>query len=112
MHNGVTFHPGQGNNAYIFPGVGLGALVIRAKRVTDSMFHRAALTLAEAVPDDMLSRGSVFPSLEDLKAVSLEIAVSVAREAYRLGIATVPEPADLKQTIREYTWQPEYRPLI
>ena len=112
VHNGVTFHPGQGNNAYIFPGVGLGALVVGAKRVTDSMFHRAALTLAEAVPDDMLSRGSIFPSLEDLKAVSLEIAVSVAREAYRLGIATVPEPADLEQAIREYTWQPEYRPLI
>ena len=112
MNKGVTYHQGQGNNACIFPGVGLGALVVGAKRVNDSMFHRAALTLAEAVPDDMLSRGSVFPSLENLKAVSLEIAVSVAREAYRLGITTVPEPADLEQAIRKYTWQPEYRPLI
>ncbi len=111
VHNGQTFHPGQGNNAYIFPGVGLGALVTGAKRVTDSMFHRAALTLAAAVPDSMLARGSVYPSLKELQTVSLEIAVAVAREAYRLGIATAPEPADLSQAIREYTWQPEYRPL-
>ncbi len=111
VHNGITFHPGQGNNAYIFPGVGLGALVTRARQVTDSMFHRAALTLAEAVPDELLGRGSVFPSLKELQTVSLEIAVAVAREAYRLGIATAPEPADLNQAIREYTWQPEYRPL-
>jgi malic enzyme len=75
------------------------------------MFHRAALTLAAAVPDSMLARGSVYPSLKELQTVSLEIAVAVAREAYRLGIATAPEPADLSQAIREYTWQPEYRPL-
>ena len=110
--NGQTFRPGQGNNAYIFPGVGLGALVARARRVTDSMFHQAALTLAEAVPDSMLDQGCIYPSLDDLQTVSLAIAASVAREAYRLGIATAPEPADLSQAVRDYTWQPKYRPLI
>ena len=62
--------------------------------------------------EDRLGRGSVVPWLENVKVVSLEIAVAVAREVYRLGIATVPEPADLGQAIRAFTWQPEYRSLI
>ncbi|MEE9466274.1 MAG: NAD-dependent malic enzyme [Candidatus Neomarinimicrobiota bacterium] len=108
---GQTFHPGQGNNAYIFPGVGLGVLVARARHVTDSMFHQAAIILARATPQEMLAKGGVYPALEDIQEVSLDIAAAVVREAYRLGIATAPEPADLDREIREFIWKPEYGPL-
>ncbi len=110
--NGRTYRSGQGNNAYIFPGVGLGAVVSGATRITDSMFHQAAMTLAHAVPDHLLEEGCVFPALTDIQTVSARIAVAVAAEVYRLGLGSVPEPPDLEEAVGKAIWKPEYRSLV
>ncbi len=87
--NGKTLVPGQGNNAYIFPGVGLGIICTGARRVTDSMFIVAARTLAGMVRDDELAEGRVYPSLTRIHEVSHAIAVAVAEETF----AVEPEHA-------------------
>lgn len=110
--NGRTHRPGQGNNAYIFPGVGLGAVVSGATRMTDSMFHQAAMTLAQAVPNHLLEQGCVYPALKDIQTVSEQIAVAVAAEVYRLGLGSVPEPPSLEEAVSNAIWKPEYRSLV
>ncbi len=110
--NGRFFRPGQGNNAYIFPGVGLGAIISGAKRIVNSMFHQAAMTLALAVSEELLEEGSVYPRQSDSQKVSLDIAATVAREAYRLGINGEPEPDDLESYIQDFIWKPEYTPYV
>lgn len=108
--NGQTYRPGQGNNAYIFPGVGLGALVSGTSRITDDMFSAAARTLSELVSNDDLSQGLIYPPLGKIRAVSNRIAVAVARVAYTDGLATQPEPADLEAAVRAQMYEPNYTP--
>ena len=110
--DGRFFRPGQGNNAYIFPGVGLGAIISGAKRIVNSMFHQAAMTLARAVSEELLEEGSVYPRQSDSQKVSLDIAAAVAREVYRLGLNSEPEPDDLESYIRDWAWKPEYTPYV
>lgn len=105
---GRTLHPGQGNNVYIFPGVGLGALCCATSRVDDSMFLAAARTLAAEVTAEDLSRGSVYPSLTRIRSVSLKIAKAVAERAYALGFAKAPRPGDLEQHVAERMFVPNY----
>lgn len=107
-HQGRSIHPGQGNNVYIFPGVGLGALCCAASRVDDSMFLAAARTLAEEVTAEDLSKGSVYPSLTRIRSVSLKIAKAVAERAYALGYAKLPRPDDLEQHVAERMFVPVY----
>ena len=107
-YKGRTIHPGQGNNVYIFPGVGLGALCCAAERVDDSMFLAAARTLAEEVTAEDLAKGSVYPSLTRIRAVSLKIATAVAERAYALGYAKLPRPDDLEQHVAERMFAPDY----
>ncbi|MCB9847551.1 MAG: NAD-dependent malic enzyme [Phycisphaeraceae bacterium] len=111
-HQGRTFIPGQGNNAYIFPGVGLGAIVSRASRITDEMFVAAARTLADEVSEDDLRLGRVYPSLERIRDVSARIALSVAEVTYRSGLEREPRPDDLPGAIRAAMFDPAYRPAI
>ncbi len=106
--DGQTFRPGQGNNAYIFPGVGLGVIASGSTRVTDEMFAAAAATLADEVSKDDLVQGLIFPPLSKIKDVSAKIAVAVARMAYDLNLATVPRPADLDAFIRSQMYDPTY----
>lgn len=110
--DGRFFRPGQGNNAYIFPGVGLGAITSGAQRVTNSMFHQAAMALANTVSDQLLEEVCVYPRQSESQAVSIEIAIAVAREVYRLGLNGEPEPEDLDAYIRDYVWKPEYTPYV
>jgi malate dehydrogenase (oxaloacetate-decarboxylating)(NADP+) len=105
---GRTFVPSQANNAYIFPGVGLGAIACGARRVTDEMFLTAARTLAEATSAGDLAQGSLFPPLDRIRAISASIATAVARVAYDRGLATEPEPRDLRDFIVRQTFVPEY----
>jgi len=108
--HGRTINPGQGNNVYIFPGVGLGALSCAADRVDDSMFLAAARTLAGEVTPENLARGSVYPSLSRIRSVSLKIATAVAERAYALGYAKLPRPEDLEQHVAERMFAPDYVP--
>jgi malate dehydrogenase (oxaloacetate-decarboxylating)(NADP+) len=105
---GHTHVPGQGNNAYIFPGVGLGALVSGTSRVTDEMFLAAANCLAEQVGEDDLAAGRVYPSLTRIRDVSARIATAVATVAYESGLASGEHPGDLEAEIRSYMFRAIY----
>ena len=105
---GATYVPGQGNNAYIFPGVGLGAVVSRSRRVTDGMFLEAARVLADMVTEEDLAQGRVYPPLEDIREVSARIAEAVAEIAYRDGLAGRDRPADIRADIEDYMFEPLY----
>lgn len=106
--NGQTFRPGQGNNAYIFPGVGLGAIAVGAARVTDEMFAAAARTLADEVSDGDLQQGLIFPPLGRIRDVSAKIAIEVARVAFRRNLTSMAEPVDLAGFIRGQMYDPTY----
>ena len=105
---GTTFVPRQGNNSYIFPGVGLGVIATRSRRVTDQMFMAAAIRLAALVTDADLAQGSIFPPLSKVRDVSAKIATAVAEVAYAQGLATVPRPDDLLGFIRDQMYEPRY----
>jgi malate dehydrogenase (oxaloacetate-decarboxylating)(NADP+) len=102
------FRPGQGNNAYIFPGLGLGILAANARLVPDEFFLVAAHTLAHLVEEEDILLGAVYPRLREIQALSLEIAVAVAEKAYEMGLAEAPRPADLRKAIQDYVYDPSY----
>ena len=106
--NGKTLVPGQGNNAYIFPGVGLGVVSTGARRVTDSMFIKAARTLASLIRENELAEGRVYPALNRIHEVSHAIAVAVAEEVYAKNLTDQPRPADLPAFIQSQMFQPVY----
>jgi malate dehydrogenase (oxaloacetate-decarboxylating)(NADP+) len=106
--DGRTFVPGQGNNAYIFPGVGLGLIACASRHVTDSMFYRAAKSLASQVLAGDLDKGRVYPSLRRIREVSAGIAVAVVEEAFNLGLAQIPRPEDLPGFIKAQMYEPVY----
>ncbi|MCO5188181.1 MAG: NAD-dependent malic enzyme [Anaerolineae bacterium] len=108
-YNGKQFVPGQGNNAYIFPGIGLGVVSVGARHVTDEMFMAAAHKLAELVDESDLSIGLIYPPLDGIRAVSAEIGAAVAAVAYEQGLATTPHPTDLRAFIKEQMYEPRYR---
>ncbi len=108
-YNGRRYVPGQGNNIYIFPGVGLGALACEAREVTDTMFLAAARTLANLVQPEDLAVGRVFPPLTKIRDVSLQIATAVAIAAHDAGLARTPRPSDVERDIRSRMFEPVYR---
>ena len=107
-YGGQTYMPGQCNNAYIFPGVGLGALFCGAIRVTDAMFLAVARCLVEQVGEDDLAAGRVYPALSKIRDVSAQIATAVAEIAWDMGLATAERPADIESDIRASMYQPIY----
>jgi malate dehydrogenase (oxaloacetate-decarboxylating)(NADP+) len=107
-YKGKTFMPGQGNNAYIFPGVGLGAVVSEATRVTDDMFFAAAKTLADLVSEDDLAEGRIYPGLDRIREVSASIATAVADVAFERGLTTMKRPADLPAHVKAQMYEPTY----
>ncbi len=108
-YQGRTFVPGQGNNIYIFPGVGLGALASEAGEVTDEMFLAAARTLSSLVQPEDIAVGRIYPALTKIREVSLRIAAAVADVAHRTGLARAPHPGDLVEDIRGRMFEPVYR---
>ena len=108
--HGREHEPGQGNNAYIFPGLGLGAIACGARRITDSMFLAAAETLAASVTPEALARGTLYPPLTQIRAVSASIAAAVVKVARREGHAAVADgsPESLVARIGYHPAYPDY----
>jgi len=106
--DGRTFVPRQGNNSYIFPGVGMGTIVSRSSRVPDEMFMAAAHTLAEQVTRQDLEQGSLYPPLKSIREVSARIAAAVAAVAYRRGLAREPAPSELLGYVKSRMYEPSY----
>ncbi len=110
--NGRTYVPGQANNSYIFPGVGLGIIIAESSRVTDEMFFAAAKALANEVADTDLKQGRVYPPLSRIRDVSASIAYAVAEVAYRDGLAKSARPSDLLEHIKSQMYQPIYESYV
>ncbi len=109
---GKTHVSRQGNNSYIFPGVGMGAIVSRASRITDEMFLVAARTLAKEVSEADLAQGSLYPPLASIRDVSAKIAAAVAAVAFRTGVARAHEPSDLLAHVRTQMYDPHYTDYV
>jgi malate dehydrogenase (oxaloacetate-decarboxylating)(NADP+) len=103
------FHPAQGNNAYVFPGIGLGAVTSSARTIPDEFFLAAAHTLAKLVEEQELQRGSLYPPLTAMRKISLAIAVSVAEKSYALGLSRAKRPKNLNKSILKYMYDPLFR---
>lgn len=108
---GVTHHIGQCNNSYIFPGVGLGVIASRAKRVTDGMFQAAARTLAEHTPAANAVGAPLLPPLKSIKPVSLAVATAVALQAMTDGVAERLTPEATAAAVKANWWEPRYTPM-
>jgi len=108
LFKGKTFVIGQCNNAYIFPGVGLGALAVKAVMITDGMFWEAAKTLALLSPVSADDAASLFPDLADLRKISIQIALAVAMHAVQEGVAPKKTRGEIEQTLQEIVWKPHY----
>jgi malate dehydrogenase (oxaloacetate-decarboxylating)(NADP+) len=106
--DGKTFVPRQGNNSYIFPGVGLGAIASGTRLVTDEMFMAAAHALAHLVSEADIEQGSLYPALARIREVSVHIAAAVAEIAYKRGLATGQAPKDLIGYIQSQMYDPSY----
>jgi len=106
--NDKTFVPRQGNNSYIFPGVGLGVIASGSRLVTDEMFMAAAHTLANSVSEADLKQGSLYPSLPRIREVSAQIGAAVADVAYQRGLAKGPPPNDTIAFIQSQMYDPAY----
>lgn len=106
--DGRTFVPRQGNNSYIFPGVGLGAIASGTRLVTDEMFMAAARALAQLVSESDIEQGSLYPALPRIREVSAHIAAAVAGIAYERGLATGQLPNDLVGYIQSQMYDPHY----
>jgi len=109
---GKTFVPGQGNNAYIFPGVGLGVIASGSRLVTDEMFLSAAKVLASALSESELATGRIYPPFTRVREVSTAIALVVAGIAYDQGLAAGPRPADLEAAVRNLMFEPVYNSYV
>lgn len=109
-HNGRLIKIGQCNNAFIFPGVGLGVISAGARRVTDTMFSAAARVLSEFSPALRDAYGPLFPPLESVREISYRVALAVQAEAVRAGLTSISVDA-LQRTVTNKMWSPEYVPL-
>ena len=108
VYKGKEYHPGQGNNAYVFPGIGLGTIVSNATTIPDELFLIASKTLANLVSEQNLKDGALYPRLTEIRNISLNIATAVAEKVYELGISKDDEkPSNLKQLIVDYMYNPK-----
>ncbi len=99
---------GQANNVFVFPGVGLGVVAVRSREVTDRMFLVAARALADMVPAERIEHGALYPRLTDLRSISREIAITVARESRDEGLAPMMTDAEIDAAVDACIWAPCY----
>jgi malic enzyme len=111
VHEGVRHVIGQSNNVFVFPGVGLGAILSETPQIDEAVFLVAARTLADCVSDDRLKQGALFPDTSELRSVSARIAAAIVRYAShaRLGRHVADEDADA--LVADSMWFPEYVPV-
>jgi malate dehydrogenase (oxaloacetate-decarboxylating)(NADP+) len=107
--DGKTFLPGQANNFYIFPAVGMAIFATQAKRVTDEMFIEAARAVADQVPTSLLSQGLIYPLQSNILETEIQTAARVAKLVFDSGLARVERPSDMVSFIREHVYKPAYR---
>src|SRR5271169_2099863 len=106
--DGKTLVPGQGNNVYIFPAIGMAVLATEAKRVTEEMFIIAARAVAEQVTEANLATGLIYPPTSNILDASLHTAVQIAGYIFDHGLAGVPRPADINAHVRACAYKPVY----
>ena len=106
--NGKTYHPGQANNFYIFPAIGLATYVARPRRLTDECFIVAAQASADQVSPEMRSRGMLFPSQSEILEMETTTATRVAEFMFDKGLATVERPANIRAWIESQAYKPQY----
>jgi malate dehydrogenase (oxaloacetate-decarboxylating)(NADP+) len=106
VYNGKRYVPGQGNNSYVFPGIGLGIVAAGLTHVDDEVMIIAAKTLAGLTTPADLETGCVYPPLSTIRNVSLKIAEAVAEYAYEKGYASVPKPENLTKFLSEFMYNP------
>jgi malate dehydrogenase (oxaloacetate-decarboxylating)(NADP+) len=111
-YSGRTFLPGQANNFYIFPAVGMAIFATEAKRVSDAMFIEAAQAVADQVPADLLEQGLLYPLQSNILEVEIQTAARVAKLVFDSGLARVGRPADMVAFIRQHVYKPEYKTLV
>jgi malate dehydrogenase (oxaloacetate-decarboxylating) len=109
-YKGKFYHVAQCNNAYIFPGIGLGVLAVKSKIISDEMLMATSVTLAESSPVVNTGNGNLLPNLKDLPELSKTIAFNVAKIAMEQGHALTISDEELKARIEKGFWLPEYRP--
>jgi len=107
-YQGQTFLPGQANNFYIFPAVGMAIFATQASRVTDEMFIEAARAVANQVPSDLLKQGLLYPLQSNILETEIQTAARVANLVFDSGLARVPRPNDVVAFIRQHVYRPEY----
>uniref|UniRef100_A0A8C8BQF4 Malic enzyme n=1 Tax=Otus sunia TaxID=257818 RepID=A0A8C8BQF4_9STRI len=113
LKDGRTFKPGQGNNAYIFPGVALAVILSSVRHISDKVFLEAAKALTEQLTDEELAQGRLYPPLSNIREVSIYIAVKVMEFLYANNMAFhYPEPADKNRYIRSKVWTYEYESFM
>lgn len=110
IQNGISRRIDQTNNAYIFPGMGLGLIAVKASKVTDAMFMVAAKALAACSPTISDPSANLLPPLDDIRKVSLHVALTVAHEAVRSGFAPFQTDEQIEQIVRDNIWEPVYLP--
>ena len=108
----MTFQPGQANNFYIFPAIGMAVYATQAKRVTDEMFIEAARAVADIVTPEQLNKGLLYPPQSNILETEIETAAKVAELVFDKGLAQVKRPDDIKEFIREHVYSPEYQSFI
>lgn len=106
--NGQKFVPGQGNNVYIFPAMGMAVLATQSKRVTEEMFIVAAKAVAEQVTDEDLASGLIYPPQSHILEASLHTAARIAENIFDKGLAGIPRPADIPAHVRDLAYKPVY----
>jgi malate dehydrogenase (oxaloacetate-decarboxylating)(NADP+) len=107
--NGQTFLPGQANNFYIFPAIGMAVFASQASRVTDEMFIEAARGVAHQVPSELLKQGLLYPPQSNILETEIQTAARVAKLVFDSGLARVERPTDMVAFIRRHVYSPEYQ---